>query len=807
MSLPHVTPELRRSAALAHYDVLQQVPDQDFERIVRLVAQYFGTATASISFQDEGRQWIRAAHGSPSGIIDGQQALCRVVDTGSLVCAPDTALDPRFARHPAVLARPALRFFASAPLTTPDGLSIGALCIADLQPRLELSPEDRAALVDFATLVMHELDLRVQTRAANLDVQARRHYAQDLGTALDLAQTLLGIADLAELALEPAELALRASELLTTALKVDWGGLGAVRYDLSKGHHATIVTAGQTPLGADLARQAAHGRQLAVGSLLTRAALSADVTFVDDYPQHPLAHPDLVQAGVQAVLGASLGRIDDQSYVLIMTRLTPPSGSPVQGWTKQERQMIVGAARSVRQMLASRINQLALQRAQTQQALTLQAGPLVLWATDRTGVFTHSEGRGLREIGIDPGAAVGRRVEDVYGTNSAVVENVRRALSGETFSGLVNAGGQVFEASYQPLRGESGAITGSLGVAYNVTVRVQAEAGERRARLQAEALMTLSLVLDADQDSKTLPQSAMAALTALAPTLEQAILILWQRQDDVFLPLAWCGALPPELDMAAWPNLPAERLDPFEVLIGRRTFVDRPGLDELALSLGLRGLAFLPVLVGSGNADMLLQVCRTGTFETWTPAERQLLEAATRVLMVWRRRSLDRQALELTTKTDALTGLGNRRAFEADLRTALNKAVPTKAATGVLLVDLDGMKTVNDTEGHARGDQLLRVFATALERSFRSGDRVYRLGGDEYVLLLPHASQADRARLMNRVAQAVTLVRDQGFAGIGASAGLACFPDDGATSEVLLRLSDERMYQHKLGKRRRTAAP
>ena len=143
---------------------------------------------------------------------------------------------------------------------------------------------------------------------------------------------------------------------------------------------------------------------------------------------------------------------------------------------------------------------------------------------------------------------------------------------------------------------------------------------------------------------------------------------------------------------------------------------------------------------------------------------------------------------------DVLTGLSNRRAFEEDLRTELAQAERHGHALGVLMMDLDGLKQVNDGLGHEHGDLLLKTFAERLKQHVREGDRCYRLGGDEYAVLLPHTDPQQHQTVLERMEELAQDVRGQGFKQSGVSAGLAFYPSEASTAEALVRLADHRMY-------------
>ncbi|MEW6563391.1 MAG: diguanylate cyclase [Pseudomonadota bacterium] len=164
--------------------------------------------------------------------------------------------------------------------------------------------------------------------------------------------------------------------------------------------------------------------------------------------------------------------------------------------------------------------------------------------------------------------------------------------------------------------------------------------------------------------------------------------------------------------------------------------------------------------------------------------------------------SLLRHRIELgrLAMFDALTGLPNRRLLNDRLVQAIRRH--DRAPDGqcaVLFVDLDGFKEVNDRYGHEAGDALLRTVAERITHEVRISDTVARLGGDEFVVVLEDTDQVRAeqlvARLHKRLADPVDA--DGHLVKIGASVGMALYPEEGEDPEVLLRLADERMYGDK----------
>jgi diguanylate cyclase (GGDEF)-like protein/PAS domain S-box-containing protein len=151
--------------------------------------------------------------------------------------------------------------------------------------------------------------------------------------------------------------------------------------------------------------------------------------------------------------------------------------------------------------------------------------------------------------------------------------------------------------------------------------------------------------------------------------------------------------------------------------------------------------------------------------------------------------------------TDALTGLANRRALGRMLDAALVRAEVHDLAVGVLMLDLDGFKAVNDRFGHAAGDAALRDVAARLRRSVRERDMVARTGGDEFVVVLADLGTEENAahEAAERIEAAFVapLRLDSSTVQLHAAVGVACFPDDGRDADALLVAADRAMYARK----------
>jgi len=155
--------------------------------------------------------------------------------------------------------------------------------------------------------------------------------------------------------------------------------------------------------------------------------------------------------------------------------------------------------------------------------------------------------------------------------------------------------------------------------------------------------------------------------------------------------------------------------------------------------------------------------------------------------------------LELNAVTDPLTGLYNRRLFAETFEKELNRARRYTQPLGLVTLDLHRFKEVNDKHGHPRGDEVLRAAAATLKKALRTSDSAFRIGGDEFALLLPQTDSAQALALSRRVETvfaemlqplqlAVTVAMDH---------GVAIFPQDAEQADQLIRIADERLYRLK----------
>src|SRR2546423_6013900 len=164
MNPPIPKNEKKRLRVLWQYDILDSMPEAVFDDLTELAARICEAPIAMITLVDEDRQWFKAKLGVTVSETSRDISFCaHAIGQEDLFIVPDATVDERFARNPLVTSDPQIRFYAGAPLVTPDGHALGTLCVIDKIPR-ELRLEQKQALRVLARHVMTQLELRRRSR-------------------------------------------------------------------------------------------------------------------------------------------------------------------------------------------------------------------------------------------------------------------------------------------------------------------------------------------------------------------------------------------------------------------------------------------------------------------------------------------------------------------------------------------------------------------------------------------------------------------------------------------------------------------
>jgi diguanylate cyclase (GGDEF)-like protein/PAS domain S-box-containing protein len=422
--------------------------------------------------------------------------------------------------------------------------------------------------------------------------------------------------------------------------------------------------------------------------------------------------------------------------------------------------------RAVANTLGEAIDRLAaLQRVRRNEArlrTVVDNLPLDLMVYDAAGRVTLTTGRrGRGRLQTPP--AVGESVYDINRQNPDGLNRIVRALRGEEVREEVQAGDTVIDMRHQPVLGPDGAVTEVVGMALDVTERAAAQA--ELARKEAFIRTILDSV---DTDIAVLDQRGVivdANQHWLAHTHPGETDVKNATVGDDYLTFLRDSASETDREMAA--GIAA-------VLDGRRA--------AFALEF--------PVDPPEGRR--------------WYQLSVQPMRSDARGVVIGHRDITERkrveEALEHQALHDMVTDLPNRTLLRDRLRQAILAARRRSAKVGLLFIDLDRFKDLNDTFGHQAGDGVLREVGERFARAVRGSDTVARLGGDEFAVLVPQAADAEEAL---QVARRVLASLEAPFAVEGESAfieasiGIVLCPEHGEDVQTLMRRADVAMYSAK----------
>jgi len=250
------------------------------------------------------------------------------------------------------------------------------------------------------------------------------------------------------------------------------------------------------------------------------------------------------------------------------------------------------------------------------------------------------------------------------------------------------------------------------------------------------------------------------------------------------------------------------------------TDLKMPGMDGFEVLSGVKRIApnvEVVVLTGTHAQDVTcaIRALRLGAHDYLSKpptSPDQVLMTIERAVEKKRLKDANQRLLselESLSRTDPLTGVANRRSFDEALGKEFARSRRHSRALGVVMLDIDHFKKVNDTHGHPGGDQVLRAFARTVGSVLREGDVLFRYGGEEFVVLLPDTGPEGALRAAERIVAAVasTPVRVDGqLIHITTSAGVGCLERSTRDKEELLGKADAAVYEAKSEGRNRAVA-
>ena len=403
--------------------------------------------------------------------------------------------------------------------------------------------------------------------------------------------------------------------------------------------------------------------------------------------------------------------------------------------------------------------------------------PALITHVDANERYTFVNGHVFSVFGIDPNKMIGCTMREIGGNlfYQGIEHHVKACLNGEVvnFEGTVPARGKTlhYQANYVPDFDSTGNVTGFYAITFDITDRKREEMlrreSEERLRLITDNLPVLISYLDAQRR--------------------------FQFGNATFL--TWLGADPAQLAGKYIVDIIGEQA--FEE---RRVYIDRGftgetvNFDITTVALGVRRIlntVYVPHFSSDGSVDGLYTISTDVT--TLKDAERELAALA---------------------RVDTLTNLANRRQLDERLDEALARHQRISQPLALMFIDVDNFKAINDSLGHAAGDEVLIQFATRLKKSVRKTDIVARYAGDEFVIIIDgFKGQAELGSIAKKILASVRKPMAVGAMSlhVTASIGITKIDDNDKLAGPVIARADEALYRAKRAGRDRfdewTAAP
>ncbi len=406
------------------------------------------------------------------------------------------------------------------------------------------------------------------------------------------------------------------------------------------------------------------------------------------------------------------------------------------------------------------------------------------WETDGDGRFVFVSPKGV--LGFPPDQLVGRPAREFIMPDAERPDRLPFESDQPTEDLVMwmrgaDGSASCIEASSLPLFDANGNWCGVRGISRDITasraVDMALETARRRERTLDTILRSISTELD--------PRAMLStAANAIHHALDEATCWILRFDDEGKAYVA--ASMPDGAPVAAEIDEAAANL------IEHR---DESGADPIKIGAALFGATQYATTTNGAVA-----VARA-TGSDWSEGDRHLLSGVVGQLGLAIEQLANQEKLELLSRTDGLTGLLNRRAFDDEVQRRLRHSVRNGRPATLFFVDLDHFKAVNDAHGHSTGDTALRAVADLLVKSCRGGDILGRVGGDEFAVWLDETN-ADGGR-----AKAEALVSDESFRAnvpvveghpFALSIGMAVFdPASGESLEQLFDRADKAMYEAK----------
>ncbi len=422
---------------------------------------------------------------------------------------------------------------------------------------------------------------------------------------------------------------------------------------------------------------------------------------------------------------------------------------------------VIGIGLDVTAELAA---QESVRAAESRLALLVRQLPALMVTVDNDMRITWSAGAALATLGLQPSQIDGLRLSDFSSEDhpgKLVYRSIRSALAGESTAFDYEWSDRCFNARVEPMRDARGNVTGAVGVAVDITEQYRIEEALRKSELSLAAAQEVAHLGNWERDlqtGETRWSDECSRIFGLQPNAESLAPDWFYRFDH------------------------PDDAESVRRKVGEATATHSPyNIDHRIIR----------------RDGAIRWVHEQGEFVT-DEHGKPLKMIGTVLDITERKQAEDR--LAYLAHHDALTDLPNRLMLDDRLAQTIAHADRNGRIAGVLFLDLDRFKNINDTLGHSAGDKLLRNVAERLQSCLRTGDTVARSGGDEFLVILADVAHLDdialvAGRIVDSFSQPFSVDSRELF--ISASVGISVFPFDGREVDDLVRCADTAMYQAK----------
>jgi len=735
-------------------NLLDSEPEDVFDRITRLAARLLDMPIALVSLIDRDRQWFKSRVGLDAHETPRELAFCaHAIHSKQPLVVNDTSLDIRFADNPLVLGAPHIRFYAGAPIFSNQGIALGTLCIIDRKPR-SMSAADLEALQDLAELARREIVHRETTQLSREIYQHsdRLNAESEARFRATFEQAAVGIAIVGT----DGRWTSVNNKLCTIVGYSEEELLKLTFQDIT---HPDDLDADMSLVNQMLAGELEHynleKRYVRKNGELIWINLS--VSLLRDCagkPLHFISVVEDIQGRKEAENALRRLRQNLEERVQQRTQELQQTNEMLSLTMEQQRRFEIALSARESQLRA------VLENAQDAYVSIDEAGLIIQWNRQAELTFgwprDEAIGRRLDETIIPAQHREGHRqgMKRFLETGEGAVINKRLELS------AIRRDGSIFpvEVRISPLPSETGLLF--CAFLHDISERKQAEEALRNSQKQ------LSMITD------NLP-----------------VHISYIDRDLViqFLNETYRADVGLTADFAIGKTLPE--------ILNRSLYQDiQPHIEKV----------FTGERVTFETTTNFHQQERTWSTD-YTPDVQNGNMVGFYIMSqdITARKKLE-LSLEREATLDALTGLPNRRALLECLNEATARAQRSNEPFGLLFLDLDGFKGINDRHGHDGGDEVLKQFANCLTCCVRETDTVARLAGDEFVIVLEtlKKGESDAQKVGEKILQAlrVPMMVNGKKCAIGASIGIYTWePTHAMSAEHMIAEADQAMYYAKRG--------